>query len=64
MGSPFYMAPEQWSDDPPDARADIYSLGVMLFQMLAGQRSAVRKLTSRSAVFTASFQEACPRAPS
>jgi formylglycine-generating enzyme required for sulfatase activity/serine/threonine protein kinase len=36
MGSPFYMAPEQWSDDPPDARADIYSLGVMLYQMLAG----------------------------
>ncbi len=36
MGSPFYMAPEQWSDDPPDARADIYSLGVMLFQMLSG----------------------------
>src|SRR5437762_10509326 len=36
MGSPFYMAPEQWSDEPPDARADIYSLGVMLFQMLSG----------------------------
>src|ERR1043166_2216239 len=36
MGSPFYMAPEQWSDEPPDTRADIYSLGVMLFQMLAG----------------------------
>ena len=37
MGSPFYMAPEQWSDEPPDARADVYSLVVMLFQMLAGQ---------------------------
>lgn len=36
MGSPYYMAPELWSDDEPDARADIYSLGVMLFQMLAG----------------------------
>lgn len=36
MGSPYYMAPEQWSDDDPDARSDIYSLGVMLFQMLAG----------------------------
>ena len=37
MGSPFYMAPEQWSDDEPDARADIYSLGVILFQMLCGE---------------------------
>jgi len=37
MGSPFYMAPEQWSDDPPDARADIYSLGIILFQMLCGE---------------------------
>src|SRR4030095_3899952 len=37
MGSPFYMAPEQWSDEPPDARADVYRLGVMLFQMLCGE---------------------------
>ena len=37
MGSPFYMAPEQWSDEEPDSRADIYSLGVILYQMLAGE---------------------------
>src|SRR5882762_1768920 len=37
MGSPFYMAPEQWSDEEPDNRADIYSLGVILYQMLAGE---------------------------
>src|SRR6267143_1462802 len=37
MGSPFYMAPEQWSDDEPDSRADIYSLGIILYQMLAGE---------------------------
>jgi formylglycine-generating enzyme required for sulfatase activity len=37
MGSPFYMAPEQWSDDDIDVRADIYSLGVILYQMLAGE---------------------------
>src|SRR5262249_1914569 len=36
MGSPFYMAPEQWSDDEPHAQADIYSLGIILYQMLAG----------------------------
>jgi formylglycine-generating enzyme required for sulfatase activity/serine/threonine protein kinase len=36
MGSPFYMAPEQWSDEEPDTRADIYSLGIILYQMLCG----------------------------
>jgi serine/threonine protein kinase/formylglycine-generating enzyme required for sulfatase activity len=37
MGSPSYMAPELWSEDEPDARADIYSLGVILFQMFTGE---------------------------
>lgn len=36
MGSPYYMSPEQWADEEPDAQADVYSLGVMLYQMLAG----------------------------
>ncbi len=36
MGSPFYMAPEQWSDEEPDGKADIYSLGVIMYQMLGG----------------------------
>ena len=36
MGSPYYMAPEQWADEEPDSRSDIYSLGVMFFQMIAG----------------------------
>ncbi|HKR11873.1 MAG TPA: SUMF1/EgtB/PvdO family nonheme iron enzyme [Pyrinomonadaceae bacterium] len=34
MGSPFYMAPELWSEEEPDRRADVYSLGVILFQIL------------------------------
>lgn len=36
MGSPYYMAPEQWADEDLEPQADIYSLGVMLYQMLAG----------------------------
>ena len=36
MGSPYYMAPEQWADDEPTPRADIYSLGVMFYQMVTG----------------------------
>lgn len=36
-GSPAYIAPESISGDPIDARTDIYSLGVMLFEMLTGK---------------------------
>ncbi len=36
IGSPYYMAPEQWSDEEADKKSDIYSLGVMLHQMLTG----------------------------
>jgi formylglycine-generating enzyme required for sulfatase activity len=36
IGSPYYMAPEQWSDEEPDKRCDIYSVGIILHQMLTG----------------------------
>lgn len=43
IGTPAYMSPEQISDNPLTQQSDMYCMGVVLYQLLTGQRPFVAK---------------------
>src|ERR1022692_2512619 len=60
LGSLDYMSPEQVQAQPTDARSDLYSVGVSLYEMVTGQR--MFNATSSFSIMEAQIKEA-PRPP-
>ncbi len=58
LGTPQYMSPEQCAGDPVTAQSDLFSLGVMLYEMIGGRRpfegrtsaALIRSITSEAPV--------------
>ncbi|HEY1263388.1 MAG TPA: serine/threonine-protein kinase [Terriglobales bacterium] len=69
IGSPAYMAPEQLEGEEADARADLFSLGVVLYAMLTGHRpfqgnsaaTVVFKVVHRAPVPVTALEAGLPR---
>ena len=69
MGSPYYMAPEQVQGGEPTLHSDMYSLGVVLYELLVGERpftadkleTLVQKILETEAVPPSELKPGLPR---
>lgn len=61
MGTPFYISPEQIDGEPATVCSDLYSLGVILFELLTGERPYPQ--TRLPALLRAHAEDPLPRLP-
>lgn len=62
LGTPSYMSPEQWQGKGLDCRTDLWSLGVLWFEMLSGEKPFTG--ADRLAVAKKIVNEQAPKLPS
>ncbi|MEM6456604.1 MAG: serine/threonine-protein kinase, partial [Acidobacteriota bacterium] len=69
IGTPVYMAPERLLSEPYDVRADIYSVGVLLYRMISGRipftskKGGFRLMTEICEKGPRPLREVCPSCP-
>ncbi len=61
IGTPYYMSPEQCLGEPLDSRSDVYSLGAMFYETLAGKRPFAADTVS--GIINKQLTEAVPPLP-